>query len=232
MQPDPALILAGLAYAFEPDISLDTPSRGTVTLCHHHVGDLIVTSGSLVACDPQWADEETTQAFTTVIPLGRYPVVLSVEHALRRYQTGYRDYQTVAFATLRLHERRPVRWSIATTEGGTATGLDEAGEIPSYSVDAGAGCFMDADAAQVLVQRLSTTPEYGDVLLREMEAAYVGPWDTGGWATMSMQPETPANLIACSSGAGDGVYATYSGYDADNILVCVTTDFALFWPET
>jgi Kelch motif len=31
------------------------------------------------------------------------------------------------------------------------------------------------------------------------------------------------------SGAGDGDYAIYIGYDADNALVCLTTDVALLW---
>src|SRR5207245_1034675 len=36
-----------------------------------------------------------------------------------------------------------------------------------------------------------------------------------------------ANLIICSSGAGDGFYATYWGLSADGIPVCLVTDFGL-----
>ncbi len=56
--------------------------------------------------------------------------------------------------------------------------------------------------------------------------------DTWGCATLSLAPRTRANLIAFSSGAGEGVYATYVGYDAADRVSCVMTDFALLWRPT
>jgi hypothetical protein len=52
------------------------------------------------------------------------------------------------------------------------------------------------------------------------------------WANLSLEPNTAANLIAFTSGEGDGGYATYVGYDADGAVACFTTDFALLGEDT
>ncbi|GAC1458493.1 MAG: hypothetical protein NVS2B14_01350 [Chamaesiphon sp.] len=49
-------------------------------------------------------------------------------------------------------------------------------------------------------------------------------WD---WADMCVSQETQGNIIAFSSGWGDGVYPTYLGYDAENNIAKVVTDFDL-----
>jgi len=226
VQPNLAEIVSGLDQALQDGLTVAT-KHGIVTLRHFHAGDLIVTSGYIVACDPGWADVDTTKPFATPIAPGRYPVILSIQHTIKRYQSGYRDYQSVAFATLRLHERRPVRWELATLPGEDLSSREE-GWIPGYSVDSGTGCFMDADAARNFVQRLSTDPAYQMVFDEEMQNNYVDTWS---WVSLTLEPETPANLIAFSAGAGDGVYATYFGYDADDAAVCLITDFALLWHE-
>jgi Protein of unknown function (DUF4241) len=40
-----------------------------------------------------------------------------------------------------------------------------------------------------------------------------------------------ANIVAFTSGFGDGAYACYFGYDKDNEVVCLLTDFDVFFPE-
>ena len=57
-----------------------------------------------------------------------------------------------------------------------------------------------------------------------ISAAYVNTW---GWANVSLEPEIASNIVAFSTGLGDGAYLTYLGYDANNVPVCFTTDFAL-----
>ncbi len=42
---------------------------------------------------------------------------------------------------------------------------------------------------------------------------------------------TGANIIAFSSGWGDGCYASYWGYDADGKIACLITDFGVFGPN-
>ena len=45
------------------------------------------------------------------------------------------------------------------------------------------------------------------------------------WANMCVDDSTQANVIAFDSGGGDGIYPTYFGYDAEDDIVCVVTDF-------
>jgi len=230
MQPELAIILLGLLQAFHDGLVVKT-ERGNVTLHRYHVGDLVVTSGHIVACDPQWVDADMADAipvFSISIRSGQYPVILTIQHATKRYRTDYKNYQSVAFATLRIREQMPVRWDIATVLNEDPM-LRVDGEIPGYGVDSGTGCFMDKDAAQAWARRLSTNPTSVSVLDAEIEKTYVDTW---GWANVSLKPETSANLIAFTAGAGDGAYSTYVGYDADDAVVCLVTDFALLWPDS
>ena len=48
-----------------------------------------------------------------------------------------------------------------------------------------------------------------------------------GWANLPIDPATGANLIAFTSGSGNGDYASYFGFDADGGLVCLVTDFLI-----
>jgi len=196
---------------------------GPITLRHRAAGNLIVTSGSIVACDPVLI-EDGPQPFVTRIELGHYPVILSIA----RFPNGD---ERVAYATLRVREQDPVRWEAARRPG------DETDDAACYSVDSGKGCFMDADALRALLDRLER--EETDESVYEQTNIGPGPLEligeavnatltpTCGWANVSLEPDTAANVVGFSSGWGDGGYTTYLGYDAAGALVCFTTSFAL-----
>ncbi|NET37521.1 MAG: DUF4241 domain-containing protein [Cyanothece sp. SIO1E1] len=48
------------------------------------------------------------------------------------------------------------------------------------------------------------------------------------WANVVVNEANGANVIAFSSGWGDGGYASYWGYDAKGNLASLVTDFACF----
>src|SRR3954447_11653995 len=98
MYTDPAWRAERLAQALTDGRTVAV-GHDLVTLRHHHAGDLIVTSGTIVACDPGWIDEDT-QPFVTRIEPGRHPVVLSIAH----FPGGN---QRVAYATLRVQNHSP-----------------------------------------------------------------------------------------------------------------------------
>ncbi|WDD35969.1 DUF4241 domain-containing protein (plasmid) [Nostoc sp. UHCC 0926] len=187
-----------------------SPHSGEIILNTYNIGELILTSGNLVACDPFTGLH--TEPFSATLPPGRYPVILSVAQIL---SSG--DYR-VAYAMLRLNEQIPVRWEMATRPGEELTELKEE-EIFGYSVDAGTGCFIDADAAETM----STFYEiFADQLEAALEKNYTHTWD---WAILPFDNYTEANIVAFKSGWGDGFYASYFGYDANNNIVNVVTDF-------
>jgi hypothetical protein len=219
MEPDLARIIRVLPQALADGVAVEDAS-GSATLHQQRVGKLNVTSGAIVACDPETIDEETIWPYTTSVPPGIYPVILSIAH--------FPNDRRVAYAVLRLHERQPLRWDVATFPEEVMSDEDEAGQIPAYGVDTGIGGFMDVDAARVWARRINAASVLNTQITDEMEK---NGTDTCSWATISLEPETQANLIAFSAGAGDGGYASYFGYDADDVVVCLVTDFGLFWPE-
>lgn len=203
-----------LPYALYDDVRAIANSD-VVTFQRHRVGELRVTTGIVVACDPALVEFEL-KPFATHVPSGWYPVVLSIV----QFETGI---ARVAFATLQLDEQQPERWEAATFMGDSdPPGYDT---LPAYGVDTGNGCFMDIEAARIIQQRLRIEPNYLATIDDAMGNNYVDNWS---WANLTLEPETSANVITFSAGAGDGAYVTYIGYNLNDDAVCLTTDFQLF----
>lgn len=189
--------------------------QGRVTLRRREIAPLHVTTNSIVACDPGSPDD--AEAFTQAVAPGTYPVTLSVA-------TYEDDDQRVAGAMLRFSEAAPVRWSIALLpdEDESQLGVDE---IFGYTVESAHGCFMDSSAAISLLRCHEEYENFDDAIAAELDKAYVDTWS---YADIKPDPESEANIVVFSSGMGDGLYASYFGFDADDNPVCLATDFSLF----
>jgi len=105
VEPDLARTLEDLPQALVDGLAVGN-GRDRATLHHRYVGDLIVTSGAIVACDPEFIEESTVWPFVTRVAPGQYPLILSIAHFTRD--------QYVAYATLRFRERQPTHWDVAT----------------------------------------------------------------------------------------------------------------------
>lgn len=198
-----------LSQAFQDGLKIEDPVFGEITWRHQPFGDLILTSGQVVACDPLVFPE--TSQFVKKLSPGRYPVVASIAELTKP------DDRRVAYVLLRLDEQEPIRWEMATRPGQDSSTLKE-GTIFGYPVDAGLGCFMDADAAPALIKRLDEET-YPEDLFNEV---------TGdSMVNLLLDAATGANCIAFTSGWGDGFYASYWGYDAEDNITCLVTDFDL-----
>lgn len=179
-------------------------------LLEKRIADLHLPTGKLVACDPFcFLDAE---AFELPLPRGVFPVVLSIAQIS--------NDQRVAFASIRFRNSTPVAWDMLTQEGQNTDDLKE-GEIFCYGVDSGAGGFIDAGAAKDLDRKIAENADFNDEMMEAMERTYVSTWS---WLNM---PIGKGNLIAFSSGYGDGAYATYVGFDADREISVVVTDFSV-----
>ncbi len=191
------------------------------TLHVHTMGELVVTSGHILACDPELMFE--TPSFADTVPPGRYPVILSVA------EMPSRD-QRVAYALLRLSEHAAVRWEMAAPQGQTLRAL-KPGEAFGYSVDFGTGCFMDIDVPRELVAqeaaRTDITDESAQFYVRLDDMQHKTYLPTWSWADLVVDETTGANIITFSSGWGDGYYPSYWGYDAADQRVALVTDFGV-----
>ncbi len=214
--------------AFQDGVAVEyTVQHGTravaerYTLHLHPIGELVVTSGHLVACDPLAMPD--TSPLADPVPPGRYPVILSVAE----WPSGD---QRVACALLRLSEHPAVRWEMAAPQGQTLSALTP-GETFGYPVDAGTGCFMDADASRALLAPVAPSAagkDASDELLDVLDEHEVYTWS---WADLTLDNTTGANVIVFSSGWGDGFYSSYWGYDAAGQRVTLVTDFGVLDPS-
>jgi hypothetical protein len=205
-----------------PDVSdaltegtLDLPDGTRVTLSLHPLGDLVLPTGQIVASDPFIADDPP---YTRGVAPGRYPVLVNV--AL--INTDSR----VAYAILRFSGQRPVQWEMARYPKHDPATPGE-NEFSGYGVDSGAGCFIDAGAVRILVERTAADGGENQDLTQRMAETYVDTWS---WVNYVLDPDTGANVIAFSSGWGDGVYPSFWGLDETGAPVCLVTDFRVFQP--
>lgn len=217
-------------------------------------GDLLVTSGSIVACDPYWLNT-APQAYTTRVPLGRSPVFVSIAEFESNHD------RRVACAKLCFNEQVAVRWEMAVWPGQDVSTL-EAGQHFCYGVDAGTGCFVDLDVVEWLFDQagvrdlekwrglpnsMADTPDEGrklvdrvyDYFEKSVDTRLYGTWESKeptasivtGYppqhAFITLNDVMGGNLVMFSSGWGDGCYGSYFGYAADGVLACLITDFGV-----
>ena len=170
------------------------------------VAKLHVSSGAIVACDPQGQLDEGP--FARRVAKGEYPVELLLEGSKR---------PTVAAARVVLGDASPVRWELALQRGQEE---DDAG----YPVDSALGCFTDAATLRVLTRRLGgLTGDEED----EARASFLRGLrkNRGLWLEQRPDADHPGNLVAFSTGLGDGNYLSFWGLDARRRPVVLLTDF-------
>lgn len=202
----------------------DSTEEDVVIFTPYDVGDLILTSGKLIAADALVRMAEVPFDFN--LKPGRYPVTLSIANYISRKS------ERVAYAMLSLSEKTPIRWEKATYlhEEGDSISPSEY-EFYGYSVDSGTGSFMDAEVEQILLDTEFVEPKEDAWWYRLDELLDQSSRRTWSWANMCIDEKSQANIIAFSSGLGDGTYPSYFGYDEKNEVSKIVTDFLLFDSE-
>jgi hypothetical protein len=153
---------------------------------------------------------------------GRYPVDLAVADA---GESG----QRVALARLLLSPAPAVRWVMAVTDEQDVTTL-KGDEVFGYGVDAGTGAFVDGAVPAWLATEYppSNYDRYAklqDDWQTRGEAAAEGLGIPYGFVLIERLGQGDAAMF--SSGWGDGHYASWVGYGADDLPVVIVTDFGV-----
>jgi hypothetical protein len=180
------------------------------------IATLVLSSGRIVACDPLVNPD--TAAFERTVPPGRYPADASLAIIGP-------DHVRVAALRVVFTAAPVTSWELAIMPGEDTFGHSPGGAV-GYGVDAGLGCFMDADTA-VLLERASNAigdagsgaNYYDDVLAAEL-ADPLRPW-----CDHRPVANSDANVVITQSGWGDGIYPSYFGLDAEHRVVCLITSF-------
>lgn len=213
------------AGADEFDVSklssnLDLASLGDADLAGRsitvlRIGTVELTSGRIVASDPLVGPDRP--ALVRSVPPGDYPVTL------------YEAFGRIAAASMRFAEGKPVRWELALIPGQDINSL-KCDEFFGYPVDAGLGCYMDADTYALIQERekqvqaeKSTTDinYYDDVLAPELEA------NKDKYAMHRPISGKRGNVAVFWSGWGDGFYPVFWGLDASGRPLVLLTDFGV-----
>jgi hypothetical protein len=205
--PDIETVYAPQAQ-FEKHLDDDRLVRYTTS--QQHADDLILPTGEIIASD---AIVVGGQAFERTVEPGRYQVILTVTQD----DTGDK---LVAFARVEFRAGMPVRWEIATKPGEDPDQLGPTG-LFGYPVDSGTGMFADAQTVALARQDFD---RYGDTLLQRL--GDVLKRDVY-WTNVVLDPDSGADTVVFISGYGDGGYASYWGFDADDEVVCLVTDFGV-----
>jgi hypothetical protein len=181
-------------------------------------GEIVVTTGRLVACDPMMQPERPP--FERLVAPGKYAVHLFVA----------KEGSVIGFAEIRVRRAAIDHFEIATIAGQDAATLGE-GQVFGYPVGSGLGCFADeaalrhlrdADAAHQKADGRSYVSYYDAVVSAELGA------NGGRWVDHRPHGSTSENVMIFRSGDGDGAYATYFGIDAAGEVACVVTSFSVF----
>ena len=126
--------------AFEPNQVYQSLTEGHKTSDVFQAGDLVLPSGRIIACDPGWLWCKDVDPFSRTVPPRRYPVLLSV------VDSGVDEGRT-ACAMVKFCSESPVRWQMALRPGEDLAELRR-NEFFAYGVDAGLGCFVDAQVVE------------------------------------------------------------------------------------
>jgi hypothetical protein len=99
------MININLSKAFQTNQKLHT-RFGTFLLTPYKIGELNLTTGKLIACDPLVFPG--TDPFTPNFQPGCYPVILSIARNLKN------EEPMVAYAMVQISEATTARWELAT----------------------------------------------------------------------------------------------------------------------
>lgn len=178
-------------------------------------GTLRITSGTVSVCDPSSDGEKGV--LERAVPNGAFPVLVS------RAYFPKNDVHAIAAAMVKFTDARVVDWQPALPKGEDPATL-EPGEYFGYGVDAGIACFVDGARAAKL-----DFDHFEAKIVPKLEA--VGQRDGYGEVELEGADGRSSSLVAFNTGAGDGLYVSFWGFDAKGELAALCTEFRVAGTE-
>jgi hypothetical protein len=188
------------------------------------IADLCLPTGRIVAADPGNLDQQVEAYFSQVVPPGNYPVDLAIRHTGKLGAPA--TSADAACMRVRFRDAPIADWVIATTRDQDPRALNPF-QIFGYGVDVGMGSFADSSGLIAVLQEYKAQGKklYDEFYFEKVLPAYEA--SSGHSANILLDASTGANLVICTSGQGDGCYASYWGLDSKGQPVCLVTDFGL-----
>jgi hypothetical protein len=209
------------------NIYFDNTAIENIPLELLNLGELKLSTGNIVACDPL-AGLHHRMPFTRTVNPGTYPVTVCVaktENSGDRY----------AIAKLEFSKDRAVRWELAITANEEIKELKEVDDYYGFPVDAGLGSFCDLETQEYCDKFYTTFYErnpdgniYDDFFAAEFKKNAKDQNDSqdiGDWLNFYLPNKPGLNIIMFQSGYGDGVYGSYWGISDKNEICSLIIDF-------
>jgi len=173
-------------------------------------GKLKLSTGRIIATDPILMYDD--ECYSQHVKPGTYDVYIYVG------RTEGRKKQTVV-AELRFSDSQPVKWEMALLKGESSKGFGH-DEFMGYEVENGLGCFMD----ELVMEKLDVMSE------EELEKYEKNVRDTVksnecSCGDILADKKTGCNIVVFASGWNEGTFPTYYGFDKNNKLSRLVTDF-------
>lgn len=196
--------------AFREDTQFVWGTRPIKMTCRE-IGAINLPTGQIVACDP--FSQIHTRHFSQRVEPDSYDVFLAIADSGQ-------DQRVAAAMILFEHDVVPTRWEHAKEVDSGPQSSD------GYDVDSGRGCFLDLKLARLLIRKAKAGTL--ERFLRKVMAEFVEhDRPTWSWANVILDEANGTNIVAFSTGVGDGSYSSFFGFSSDDRLVCLTTDFGL-----
>jgi len=213
------------------NLLFDSPVYDDQALTQQRVGELMINSGFVIASDPFFLSH--MEPFNKPVPNGNHPVdivFIELENAGKR----------VAISRLKFSKEQALKWQLAVTDKDDTSELNEDDYI-GYPVDAGLGCFIDANFAKTFDEVMdkhykANGPDsnyYDDVLASEFKNNAFNQNalnDIGDYVNHNPIKDSNQNVTIFSSGVGDGTYPSYWGIDRNGQTCELITDFLIINP--
>lgn len=165
------------------------------------VGNIQVTSGKLVACDP--INIEYNPAFVDDFPIGTFPVQMA------------RLESDNVFCRIHFRNAEVAQWEVALQPWEKPVVIGKQ-EPYCFGVDTGVGVLIDKDAKKAFVA------------LGEDKVEQMFNWsESKPYPTAEIYPFGDHSLVTYTTGAGDGCYAVYVGKDSSSQICRLLVDFSL-----
>lgn len=177
------------------------------------IGKVNLETGKVVACDPTMAYQQ--EPFTAQFPTGQFLVQLAIA------KVNGNENELVGFSRILFSKEPVVKWEFALKKGQEPISIF-GDSTYYYPVDGGFGQFMDESS----LNKLEKLDEHSQSQVLHNLFAELDKHTQRSWQFANTN-YNDINIVAFTSGFGDGRYPTYIGYDKNGKPCRLLTDFGL-----
>lgn len=184
---------------------------GKANLTKINIGTLKLKTGKLIATDPILLYDD--QAFSVKIKPGEYPVSAFIAD----FENGEK---LTALSKIEFTKEAPVKWNMAIYDGENTNSLKN-DEFLGFDVENGICSYMDESVMEELDMLFEEDLEEYEELIRSSIK-----YSKKAFSYKDIPyGKNKCNIIAFTAGWKEGTFPSYFGYDKNNKVCCLVTDF-------